>query len=80
MVASDATHFYMNFREKKPFPILVDMASMIESWGKLRRFADSIDHIIPGHDPAVLDYYPAADPKLEGIAVRLDVAPKVSIA
>ena len=65
---------------KKPFPILVDMASMIESWGKLKRFADSIDYIIPGHDPAVLDYYPAADPKLEGIAVRLDVAPKVSIA
>ena len=80
MVASDATHFYMNFKEKKPFPILVDMASMIESWGKLRRLGDSIDHVIPGHDPAVLDYYPAADPKLEGIACRLDVAPKVSLA
>lgn len=43
-------------------------------------FGDSIDHVIPGHDPAVLDYYPAPDPSLEGIAVRLDVAPKVSIA
>ena len=70
----------MNFKDKKPFPILVDMASMIESWGKLRRLGDSIDHVIPGHDPAVLDYYPAAGPKLEGIACRLDVAPKVSIA
>ena len=56
------------------------MADMMESWTKLIRLGDSIDHVIPGHDPAVLDYYPAADPKLEGIAVRLDVAPKVSIA
>lgn len=80
MVASDATHFYMNFKDKKPFPILVNMAQMIESWGKLKRLGDSIDRVIPGHDPAVLEYYPAADPSLEGIAVRLDVAPKVSLA
>ncbi|MEQ9125588.1 MAG: N-acyl homoserine lactonase family protein, partial [Alphaproteobacteria bacterium] len=80
MVASDATHFYMNFRDKKPFPILVNMAEMMESWKKLIRLGDSIDHVIPGHDPAVLDYYPAADPKLEGIVVRLDQAPKTSIA
>ena len=80
MVASDATHFYMNFRDKKPFPILVNMADMLESWGKLRRLGQSIDHIIPGHDPAVLDLYPAADPKLEGIVARLDAAPNASIA
>ena len=80
VVASDATHFYMNFCQKRPFPILVDMADTIESWAKLHRLADSIDHIIPGHDPAVLEYYPAADPKLEGIVCRIDADPKVSIA
>ncbi len=80
MVASDATHFYMNFRDKKPFPILVNMAEMFESWGKLHKLGDSIDHIVPGHDPRVLDYYPASDPKHEGRIVRLDVDPKVSIA
>ena len=80
MIASDATHFYMNFAEKKPFPILVNMADMMESWTKLIRLGDSIYHVIPGHDPAVLDYYPAPDPSLEGIAVRLDVAPKFFIA
>ena len=80
MVASDATHFYMNFRDKKPFPILVSLEEMLESWEKLRRLGDSIDHVIPGHDPRVLDLYPAADPKLEGIVARLDVDPRESIA
>lgn len=59
---------------------MVNMAEMMESWGKLIRLGDSIDHVVPGHDPKVLEYYPAADPKLEGIVARLDVAPKVSIA
>ncbi|MBT5512656.1 MAG: N-acyl homoserine lactonase family protein, partial [Rhodospirillaceae bacterium] len=37
---------------------------------------DSDDHIVPGHDPKVLERYPAVSGELEGIAVRLDVAPK----
>jgi hypothetical protein len=41
----------------------------------LRRLADSIDHIVPGHDPLVMKRYPAAAKELDGIAVRLDVAP-----
>ena len=31
--------------------------------------------IVPGHDPYVMQEYPAPKPALEGIAVRLDVAP-----
>jgi hypothetical protein len=41
----------------------------------LRAQADSQAHIVPGHDPMVLDRYPAPDPKLAGVVVRLDVAP-----
>ena len=33
-------------------------------------------HIVPGHDPLVLKYYPAARAGLEGWAARLDVDPK----
>jgi hypothetical protein len=29
--------------------------------------------VIPGHDPLVLQRYPAAKPGLEGIVARLDV-------
>jgi hypothetical protein len=30
---------------------------------------------VPGHDPLVMQRYPAPRPELEGIVVRLDVAP-----
>ncbi len=36
-----------------------------------------MDHIIPGHDPLVMQRYPAPSAQLEGIAVRLDVAPQI---
>ena len=32
-------------------------------------------HIVPGHDPLVMKLYPAPNPELEGVAVRLDVPP-----
>jgi len=38
--------------------------------------ADSDDHVIPGHDPRVMQRYAAPSPGLEGIAVRLDEAPR----
>jgi hypothetical protein len=31
--------------------------------------------IVPGHDPLVMQRYPAPSPALQGIAVRLDVPP-----
>ena len=33
------------------------------------------EHIVPAHDPQVLERYPAVSPALAGAAVRLDVAP-----
>lgn len=58
VLASDASHFYANMREGNPFPIVVDVAAMMESWGRLRALADSEDHIVPGHDGLVLERYP----------------------
>jgi hypothetical protein len=49
---------------------------MIEGWSKLKRLAESARHVIPGHDPLVLQQYPAPKSSLEGIVARLDVAPK----
>jgi hypothetical protein len=49
---------------------------MVDGYEILRRLADSTDHIIPGHDPLVMKRYPAPAAELEGIAVRLDVAPR----
>ena len=37
-----------------------------------RALADSTEHIIPGHDPAVLERYPAPSGDLQGVVGRLD--------
>jgi glyoxylase-like metal-dependent hydrolase (beta-lactamase superfamily II) len=58
VLASDATHFYENMQLKRPFPIVYNVADMLEGYGKLAANADSPDHIVPGHDPAVLQRYP----------------------
>ena len=75
VLASDASHLYGNMELENPYPSIFKSNEMVEGFQKLRDLADSNDHIIPGHDPLVLDYYPALSDDLEGIVVRLDVAP-----
>ena len=47
----------------------------LEGYKTLYRLADTPNHIVPGHDPLVMKYYPALRPDLDGIVVRLDVPP-----
>jgi glyoxylase-like metal-dependent hydrolase (beta-lactamase superfamily II) len=72
VLASDASHFYANMEETRPFPIVWSVADMVEGYGKLRALAQSPEHVIPGHDPLVMQRYPAPAKNLEGIIVRLD--------
>jgi glyoxylase-like metal-dependent hydrolase (beta-lactamase superfamily II) len=75
VLASDAAHLYANFEQRRPFPIVYNVAEMLEGFNLLYRLADSPNHIVPGHDPLVMKYYPPATPELAGIAARLDVPP-----
>jgi len=72
VLASDASHFYANMDQARPFPIVFNVADMMEGWEKLRSLADSPDHVVPGHDPLVLERYPAPSRELQGIVARLD--------
>jgi len=72
VLASDASHFYANMEQVRPFPIVWSVADMVDGYAKLRRLAESPAHIIPGHDPLVMQRYRAPSRELEGIAVRLD--------
>ena len=72
VLASDATHFYDNVEGDAPYPIVHDVAEMLAGFRKLRRLATSPDHIIPGHDPKVMERYPAASAATEGVAARID--------
>jgi len=74
VLASDVIHFWANLTRQTPFPIVADVVGYLESLRRLRRLAPSIDHIIPGHDPQVLQRFPA-EPNTQDI-VRLDLAPK----
>jgi glyoxylase-like metal-dependent hydrolase (beta-lactamase superfamily II) len=75
VLASDASHYYANMRERRPFPIVFDLDDMTAGWDRCVALADSADHVVPGHDPEVMRRYPAASAGLEGIAVRLDLSP-----
>jgi glyoxylase-like metal-dependent hydrolase (beta-lactamase superfamily II) len=75
VIASDATHLYANFQRRLPFPVVHNVASMLEGHEALRQLADSEDHIVPGHDPLVMQLYPPPSAELEGIVVRLDTPP-----
>jgi glyoxylase-like metal-dependent hydrolase (beta-lactamase superfamily II) len=72
VLASDASHFYANMEQVRPFPIVYSVADMVAGYGRLRSLAESLDHVIPGHDPKVMERYPAPRKDLEGIVVRLD--------
>jgi glyoxylase-like metal-dependent hydrolase (beta-lactamase superfamily II) len=72
VLASDASHFYANMEEVRPFPIVWSVAQMVDGYRRLRSLAASPEHVIPGHDPQVMQRYPAPSRELEGIAVRLD--------
>jgi glyoxylase-like metal-dependent hydrolase (beta-lactamase superfamily II) len=75
VVASDASHYYEHFETGRSFPTVFHVGQTIEGYDLLQRLADSPQHIVPGHDPLVMQRYPDVSPELEGIAVRLDVMP-----
>ena len=72
VLASDASHFYANMEEVRPFPIVWSVADMVQGYRRLAELAASREHIVPGHDPLVLARYPAPSAELKGIVARLD--------
>ncbi len=68
VLASDAAHYYANMTRRNPFPVVWNVAAMLEGHAALARRAASAEHVVPGHDPLVLVRYP----RLAGLPV--DVA------
>lgn len=69
VLASDAAHYYRNKLESNPFPAIFNVGDMLEGWRAVDRLADSPDHVVPGHDPAVRELYPALE--LAGVDVSI---------
>lgn len=68
VLTSDASHYYENMNEERPFPIVFNVADMLAGHRRLAAAADSPDHIVPGHDPLVLARYPRVAGDSIGIA------------
>jgi len=60
VLASDAAHFYENYERRNPFPLVVDVADMLDGFDVLTRLAGERKLVVPGHDPLVLKRFPAA--------------------
>jgi glyoxylase-like metal-dependent hydrolase (beta-lactamase superfamily II) len=70
VLASDAAHFYANLADDRPFSLVHHLDAMYEAFDRLRDLAGGEDsRIVPGHDPLVLERYPAVSPALAGLAV-----------
>ena len=75
VLASDALHYYEELERAVPFAVAHDIARMLAAHETIRSLADSDAHIVPAHDPLVMQRYPAVRPDLAGFVVRLDTAP-----
>jgi glyoxylase-like metal-dependent hydrolase (beta-lactamase superfamily II) len=58
VLASDASHYYENIERTRAFPIVYNLADMLEGHRRIRAAADSPQHVVPGHDPLVMQRYP----------------------
>lgn len=63
VLASDASHYLENLRKRSPFPIVADAGQMLSAYELVEQLAESPDHIIPGHDPAVSGLYRRSGPE-----------------
>ena len=77
-MASVCANFYENSKARNPFVIVYNLGEMLNRYTTMELLAESSDHIILGHDPLVMKYYPAASKELEGIVARLDLSPTLT--
>ena len=59
VLASDTLHFAAYLTSEDVFPMFADYADVVEGYRRLRTLAGPGGIILPGHDPSVLDDYPA---------------------
>ncbi len=62
VLTSDASHYYANYEQDRPFNTLHDLPGTYRAFARIRSLASAPDLIVPGHDPLVLDrLQPVAD-------------------
>jgi glyoxylase-like metal-dependent hydrolase (beta-lactamase superfamily II) len=68
VLASDASHFYENIEDDRPFPILHGMPGMYGAFDRIKELADGPELVVAGHDPRVLERFPLLEPDIAVIS------------
>lgn len=61
LLTSDAVHLYEDLERDRPSSVVADLAGMYRAHARVREYAAAGATIVPGHDPLVLDRFPALD-------------------
>jgi glyoxylase-like metal-dependent hydrolase (beta-lactamase superfamily II) len=75
LLAGDSVHVEANLRQRRPFPLYTDLAATFRDYDRVLELAGDLDHVIAGHEPSVIERYPALSPELAGRVARLDLEP-----
>ena len=75
VLASDASHFYAHFEQKRVFPVVYNVGELLQGYSILHKLAGPGRRIVPGHDPLVLERYPELSEATKGWIARLDRNP-----
>jgi len=70
VIASDALHYYEEMTQDRPFAHVTDVPAMYAGFGWLREQAAAGREIVAGHDPQVMQRYPAVT-GAAGLAVSI---------
>jgi glyoxylase-like metal-dependent hydrolase (beta-lactamase superfamily II) len=76
VLASDASHYYDNMANHRPFPVVYNVGDMLAAYETAYKLADAPHLVIPGHDPQVFDRFPAHSKETQGWIARLDAPAK----
>jgi len=72
LLASDAVHFYDELELDRPFYAVADLADVYRGFDTVRDLAASSGAVlVPGHDPLVMQRFPALDPDHPELGVRV---------
>ncbi len=73
VLASDAAHYYENYENRNPFPLVVDVEDMLKGYDLLSKLAGKRRMVIPGHDLLVRQKFPVAFENTRPEVRRLDL-------
>jgi glyoxylase-like metal-dependent hydrolase (beta-lactamase superfamily II) len=71
VLASDALHFYEELERDRPFGVIADLAEMYEAYDTLRELCGPGAHLVPGHDPEIVNRYPRLEGPARDFAVEI---------